>query len=137
MRRGFNTLTVQAEKVLMKDPYSGHPPLDATGGDDADLPEAQYQQGGEGHKIYLLMRGLQVDRPNQVWCADITYLHPLGRLLCNRLPSSGCAATSLLGAIMDSGTRVKFWPGVSRTLEADFRVDTLTRLFTASVYPES
>ena len=34
----------------------------------------------KGHKTYpYLLRGLRVDRPNQVWCADITYLPPLGR----------------------------------------------------------
>jgi len=28
-----------------------------------------------GHKIYLyLLRGLRVDRPGQLWCADITYV---------------------------------------------------------------
>lgn len=31
----------------------------------------------KGHKIYpYLLRGLRVDRPNQVWCADITYRAP-------------------------------------------------------------
>ncbi|KJZ27697.1 hypothetical protein TW83_18105, partial [Paracoccus sp. S4493] len=29
----------------------------------------------KGHKIYpYLLRGLRVERPNQVWCVDITYL---------------------------------------------------------------
>ena len=32
-----------------------------------------------GHKVYpYLLRGLTVDRPNQVWCMDITYI-PMAR----------------------------------------------------------
>ena len=32
-----------------------------------------------GHKIYpYLLRGLVIDRPNQVWCSDLTYI-PLAR----------------------------------------------------------
>lgn len=28
-----------------------------------------------GHKVYLyLLRGLRITRPDQVWCADITYI---------------------------------------------------------------
>jgi len=37
-------------------------------------------KAAKGNKIYpYLLRGLRVDRPNQVWCADITDLPPLGR----------------------------------------------------------
>ncbi len=46
-------------------------------------------KAAKGHKIYpYLLRGLRVARTNQVWAADITYLPPLGRLLCNRLPTA-------------------------------------------------
>ena len=32
-----------------------------------------------GHKVFpYLLRGIAIDRPNQVWCADITYI-PIGR----------------------------------------------------------
>ena len=43
----------------------------------------------KGHKTYpYLLRGLRVERPNQVWCSDITYL-PMQRgfPLCFVLPS--------------------------------------------------
>jgi len=42
--------------------------------------EAIYQkpntsQGHPDHKVYpYLLRGLIIDQPNQVWCADITYI---------------------------------------------------------------
>ena len=30
---------------------------------------------GKGHKIYpYLLKGLEINRPNQVWCTDITYI---------------------------------------------------------------
>ncbi len=50
------------------------------------MPICQKQntsKAAKGHKIYpCLLRGLRVGRPNQVWCADITYL-PLRRgFLC-------------------------------------------------------
>jgi len=66
-----------------------------------------------GHKIYpYLLRGLRVDRPNQVWCADITYL-PMRR------------GFSYLVAIMDWHTRKVLAWRISNTLEAGFCVDAL------------
>jgi putative transposase len=65
------------------------------------------------HKTYPdLLGGLRVERPNQVWCADITYLPMRKGFL-------------YLVAIMDWHTRkVRAWR-ISNTLEADFCVEAL------------
>ena len=70
-------------------------------------------KAAKGHKIYpYLLRGLRVDRPNQVWCADITYL-PMRR------------GFLYLVAIMDWHIgKVLAWR-ISNTLEAGFGVDAL------------
>lgn len=70
-------------------------------------------KAAKGHKIYpYLLRGLRVDRPNQVWCADITYL-PMRR------------GFLYLVAIMDWHTRKVLAWRISNTLEADFCVAAL------------
>ena len=70
-------------------------------------------KAAKGHKIYpYLLRGLRVDRPNQVWCADITYL-PMRR------------GFLYLVAIMDWHTRNVLAWRISNTLEAEFCVDAL------------
>lgn len=67
-----------------------------------------------GHKTYpYLLRDLRVDHPNQVWCADITYL-PLRR------------GFLYLVAVMDWHTRKVLAWRLSNTLEADFCVEALT-----------
>jgi putative transposase len=65
------------------------------------------------HKVYpYLLRGLAIDRPNQVWCADITYI-PMAK------------GFVYLVAVMDwFSRRVLAWR-VSITLEADFCVEAL------------
>ena len=70
-------------------------------------------KAAKGHKTYpYLLRGLRVDRPNQVWAADITYL-PMRR------------GFLYLVAIMDWFTRKVLAWRISNTLEADFCVEAL------------
>jgi putative transposase len=65
------------------------------------------------HKIWpYLLRGLRVDRPNQVWAADITYL-PMRR------------GFLYLVAIIDWFTRKVLAWRISNTLDADFCVEAL------------
>jgi putative transposase len=65
------------------------------------------------HKVYpYLLRGLVIDRPNQVWCADITYI-PMAK------------GFVYLVAVMDwFSRRVLAWR-VSITLETEFCVEAL------------
>ena len=66
-----------------------------------------------GHKIYpYLLRGLVIDRPNQVWATDITYI-PMAR------------GFVYLCAVMDwYARRILAWR-LSNTMEAEFCVETL------------
>lgn len=65
----------------------------------------------KGHKTYpYLLRGLHIDRPNQVWCTDITYL-PMRR------------GFLYLVAIMDWATRKVLAWRISNTDEAEFCVE--------------
>jgi putative transposase len=67
----------------------------------------------KGHKTHpYLLGGLRVDRPNQVWCADITYLPMRRGFLC-------------LVAVMDWLTRKVLAWQISNTLDADFCVEAL------------
>ena len=65
------------------------------------------------HKIYpYLLRGLTIDRPNQVWATDITYI-PMAR------------GFVYLCAIMDwFARRILAWR-LSNTMEAEFCIDAL------------
>ncbi len=65
------------------------------------------------HKKYpCLLRGMDIDRPNQVWCADITYIPmPRGHLY--------------LVAIMDWHSRDVLAWRLSNTMDCDFCVAAL------------
>ena len=65
------------------------------------------------HRIYpYLLRGLVVDRPNQVWCADFTYI-PMRR------------GFLYLAAVMDWSTRKVLAWRVSNTMDVAFCVEAL------------
>jgi len=80
--------------------------------------EAVYRRPGTtkpaaGHRIHpYLLRGLTIDRPNQVWATDITYI-PMAR------------GFVYLCAVMDwFSRRILSWR-LSNTMEAEFCVETL------------
>jgi putative transposase len=66
-----------------------------------------------GHKIYpYLLRGMTIDRPNQVWAADITYV-PIGR------------GFLYLVAIMDWASRTVLAWRLSNTMDVSFCISAL------------
>lgn len=65
------------------------------------------------HRVYpYLLKGMAIDRPNQVWCADITYI-PVQR------------GFLYLVAIMDWATRHVLSRRLSNTMDAGFCVEAL------------
>jgi putative transposase len=76
------------------------------------------------HRIYpYLLRGLTIDRPNQVWAMDITYL-PMAR------------GFVYLAVVLDWATRRILAWRVSNSLTADFCVEALEEAITRYGVPE-
>ena len=76
------------------------------------------------HKIYpYLLRDLRIDRPNHVWCADITYI-PMQR------------GFQYLVVIMDWATRTVLSWRLSNTLDSDFCVEALEEALAKYGTPE-
>jgi putative transposase len=66
-----------------------------------------------GHRIYpYLLREMVIDRPNQAWCADITYI-PMRR------------GFLYLVAVMDWSTRKVLSWRLSNTMDAEFCIEAL------------
>ena len=77
-----------------------------------------------GHKVYCyLLRGIVIDRPNQVWATDITYI-PMAR------------GFSYLTAVIDWFTRRVLSWRVSITLEAAFCIDAVEEALARFGSPE-
>ncbi len=76
------------------------------------------------HKVWpYLLRTLVIDRPQQVWCADITYI-PLAK------------GFAYLVAIMDWHSRKVLSWRLSNTMEADFCVEALQEALQRHGQPE-
>ena len=76
------------------------------------------------HKIYpYLLRGVTIDRPNQVWCADISYI-PMRR------------GFLYLVAIMDWASRKVLSWRLSNTMDVDFCVAALEEALSCYGKPE-
>ena len=81
-------------------------------------------KGAAGHKIYpYLLRKLVIDRPNQVWATDITYI-PMAR------------GFAYLAVIMDwYARRILSWR-LSITMEVDFCIEALEEALAKNRKPE-
>jgi putative transposase len=80
---------------------------------EAVYPRPRLSQPGEGHKIYpYLLRGVSVERVNQVWSTDITYIRMARGFV-------------YLVAVMDWYSRFVLSWALSVTMELDFCVEAL------------
>lgn len=75
---------------------------------EAIYPRRHLSQPGQGHEIYpYLLRGLEINGPNQVWCSDITYLPMQYGFM-------------YLVAVMDWWSRYVLSWSLSNTMESEF-----------------
>lgn len=93
-------------------------------GIESMAPKPNTSRPAPEHAVYpYLLRGISIDRPNQVWAADITYI-PLAR------------GFAYLVAIMDwCSRRVLSWK-LSNTLDSTFCVDALDEALRRFGQPE-
>ena len=87
-------------------------------------PKQKTTKKDSGHKVYpYLLRGLSINRPNQVWCTDITYI-PMAK------------GFLYLVAVMDWYSRKVLSWRLSNTLDADFCVEALEEALSLHDKPE-
>ena len=80
---------------------------------EAVYPKPRLSVGGAGHKVYpYLLRGVEVERADQVWSTDITYIP---------MP----AGFMYLTAVMDWYSRYVLSWRLSNTLEVEFCLEAL------------
>ena len=87
-------------------------------------PKKRTSQPGKGHKIYpYLLRDLKVDRPNQVWATDISYI-PMAK------------GFVYLVAIMDWHSRKVLSWRLSNSMDTDFCIEALEEALATYGRPE-
>jgi putative transposase len=80
---------------------------------EAIYPKPRLSVAGRGHRIYpYLLRGVRIERPDQVWSTDITYV-PL------------VSGFMYLAAILDWFSRYVICWRLSNTLDGSFRLEML------------
>jgi putative transposase len=91
---------------------------------EAIYPKPRTSRPHPEYKVYpYLLRGLDINRPNQVWATDITYI-PMNR------------GFMYLVAVMDWHSRKVLSWRISNTLEADFCVEALSEAIRRYGVPE-
>jgi putative transposase len=91
---------------------------------EAIYPNPKTSRPHPNHKVYpYLLRGKRIDRSNQVWAADITYI-PMAR------------GFMYLVAVMDWHSRKVLSWRISNTLDADFCVEALSEALAIYGPPE-
>lgn len=89
-------------------------------GIEAIYPKRRLSLPDPGNRVYpYLLRGMRIERPDQVWCSDITYL---------RLKNG----FGYLTAVMDGFSRYVVSWKVSWSLEGEFCVERLTEALSVS-----
>ena len=84
-------------------------------GIEAIYPKPRLSQRHPGHQVFpYLLRGLLIERANQVWCTDITYLPVL-------------KGHFYLVAVMDWYSRKVLAWAISNTMEVSFCIEALQR----------
>ena len=84
-------------------------------GIEAVYPKPKLSRAGEGHRIYpYLLRGTTVERVNQVWGTDITYIRM-------------AQGFGYLVAVMDWYSRFVLSWSLSSTMEVEFCIEALQR----------
>jgi len=87
-------------------------------------PKKNTSKPNRGHKVYpYLLRGLTIDRPNQVWCTDITYI-PMAK------------GFLYLIAIMDWYSRKVLAWRLSNTMDVHFCLEALEEAIARYGTPE-